>query len=120
MLARNDGQRDFSVHSAISFGVNEAILIRFLRTELTTACQLRANGMGKDRFELVIEEDQPWMPWTLEDFARELPFWSKHQIRRIIASCKDQDLIETGNYNQSPWDQRLWYTVKGMSANDPG
>ena len=118
MLKRDNGYREFSAANAINFGVNEAIFIQYLSDELHSAWLLRQHGRGRAKFELVVEGGQPWMPWTNKDFCRELPFWSSHQIRRIIDSCKKQGLIETANYNQSPWDQRLWYTVKGMNVDD--
>lgn len=146
MLTRNDGQRNFSVRCAEQYGVNEAILVGFLRGELAAACRLRASDLmprgcngpdgfevlpdhppdrllpyrDKGWFELVVEGDRPWMPWSLEALVRELPFWSRAQIHRIVASCKKQGLIETDNFNQNPMDHRLWYTVNGVSASDPG
>jgi len=118
MLSRDNGQRGFSVEDAINFGVNEAIFIRHLCNELNAAYMLRQHGRGNVRFEFVLEAGQPWMPWTNEDFCREFPFWSGPQIRRIIASCKEQGLIKTANYNQTPWDRRLWYTVEGVKVGD--
>lgn len=102
----------------MNFGVNEAIFTQHLMDELRAAYELRQHGRGRVKFELVIEDGQPWMPWTIEDFSKELPFWSGPQIRRIIASCKKQELIRTGNYNQTPWNQRLWYTVEGVNVNE--
>lgn len=108
----------FLTKNAINFGVNEAVFIQFLMDELNSAYLLRQHGRGKAKFELVIEDGQLWMPWTLEDLAGELPFWSVPQIRRVIASCKKQGLIRTDNYNQNPWDRHLWYTVEGMNVNE--
>ena len=118
MLRRYNGQWGFSEGNAVSFGVNEAIFIQFLLDELYAAYLLRLNGRGNRKFELVIEDGQPWMPWTNKDFCDEFPFWSGHQIRRIISSCKEQGVIKTANYNSNPWDQRLWYTVMGANVNE--
>ena len=118
MIIRNNGTRYFLVENAMNFGVNEAIFIQYLMDELRAAYELRQHGHGRVKFELVIEDGQPWMPWTIEDFSKEFPFWYGPQIRRIIASCKKQELIRTGNYNQTPWNQRLWYTVEGVNVNE--
>lgn len=118
MLTRDNGARYFLSENAINFGVDEAIFIQHLMDELKSAYMLRLHGQGRVKFELVIEDGQPWMPWTIEDFSKELPFWSGHQIRRIIASCKKQGLVKTENYNQNSWNQRLWYTVEGANVNE--
>lgn len=118
MRTRDDGTRCFSVDNAVNFGVDEAIFVQYLMDKLQAACVLLQQGRGQDNFELVVEEGQPWMPWTIDDFSKELPFWSIKQIRRIIASCKGQGLIKTGNYNQSLLERRLWYTLEGVTVNE--
>jgi len=50
-----------------------------------------------------------WTHNSLDAFAALYPIWSKDQIKRIIAKCRDQGLLLTGAYNDNPYDRTKWY-----------
>jgi len=62
-------------------------------------------------------EGKFWMYSTVEKFTEQYPFWSSSQIRRILKNLKDNNYIETGEYNKWKPDRTKWYTVspKGLS-----
>lgn len=113
MLAKDNALREFSVEKTLEIGVDEAIFIDYLTKELQTAYSLYSSGK-ENEIELVIADETPWIPKTLNELCADLPFWSVKQVRRIVDSCKKQNLILTGNYNQDPRDRRLWYAMSGM------
>lgn len=112
MLARDSGSRGFSVANALEIGVDESIFVDYLQNELWAAYFMYSNGK-ENEIELVITDEQPWIPKTFNELCDDFPFWSVKQIRRIVHSCKEQGAIQTDRYNQSPMERRLWYTVKG-------
>lgn len=112
MLARDVESRGFLVATALEIGVDESIFISYLQNELWAASFMYLHGK-ENEVELVITDEQPWIPKTLNELCDDFPFWSVKQIRRIVKSCKEQGAIQTDRYNQSPMDRRLWYTVKG-------
>ena len=114
MFCREDGCRGFYVDVAVKYGVDEAILLQHMIHELDAAYMLRKHGMGGN-FEFVITGNQPWLPWTLNDLQSQLPFWTLHQVRRVVSSCLGKGLIQADNYNQNPFDRRLWYSVPGVN-----
>lgn len=47
----------------------------------------------------------------MDAYAELFPYWSKRQIERIIKSCKEKELIITGNFNKTAYDRTMWYAV---------
>ena len=113
MFCREDGRRGFSVDVAMQHGVDEAILLNHIVRELDAAYMLRKHGMG-GQFEFVVTSGRPWLPWSIKKLQSEMPFWTEKQVRRIVASCLSQGLLESGNYGSDPFDRRLWYSVPGV------
>lgn len=116
MLAKDNGLREFSVGKALEIGVDEAIFIDYLTKELQAAYSLYSSG-NENEIELVIADETPWIPKTLNELCADLPFWSVKQVRRIVSSCIEQEAIQSERYNQSLMERRLWYTVKGLNVN---
>ena len=87
-------------HVAVRYGLEESIFLDSLMY------WYRANRANQRNFQ-----DGRW--WTFNSasaFAELFPWWSAKQIRRIIASCKEQGALLSGNYNEDKRDRTLWYT----------
>ena len=39
------------------------------------------------------------------------PYLTEHKIRRAFKKLKDEGMIITANYNTSPFNKTIWYTV---------
>lgn len=50
-----------------------------------------------------------WTFNSVDAFMKQFPFWSRGQIRRILKSLEENDVIMTGNYNSSAYDRTMWY-----------
>ena len=87
-------------HIALRYGLEEAI---FLDSIMYWYRGNRANNRNY--------QDGRW--WTFNSavaFATLFPYWTAKQVRRIIASCREQGAIIAGCYNEDPRDRTLWYT----------
>lgn len=51
-----------------------------------------------------------WTYNSMNAFTELFPFWSLKQVRRILNNLTGEYLL-TGNYNKSPYDRTLWYTL---------
>ena len=52
--------------------------------------------------------------WTYNSkkaFTILFPFWSERQIERILDKLRKDEYLEVGNYNATPYDRTLWYTL---------
>ena len=95
----------FDVETAIKYGVDESIMIQnfifWIEKNL-------ANGRNH-------HDGRTWTYNTQEAFTVLFPFWTHRQIRRVIDSLINQDVLITGNYNKAGFDQTLWYAFKHQS-----
>ena len=95
------GEYHFSVEIAQQYGVNEAIMLHNL------AFWIRKNAVdGRN-----IYDGDVWTFSSTEAFTELFPFWSVGQIRRILTSLEDKNLIQKGNYNKSGMDRTAWYAI---------
>ena len=63
----------------------------------------RANGVN-------FRDGRYWTYNTIEALAQRYPLWSKDQIKRIIAKCRERGLILVGEYNSDRRDRTKWYS----------
>lgn len=92
----------FDTGYAIAYGVDEAIMIRNLQFFIT------ANANRGQNFH----EGKYWTYDRLEDFPKHFPYWTIKQIRRIIASLIEQEVIIKGEFNDKWSDRTQWYAFK--------
>lgn len=97
---------NFDVDIAIKYGVDESIMISMFVFWIS---KNKANG--KHNYE-----NRTWTYNSLPAYAKLFPFWTEKQIRRVILSLKDQDIIVTGNFNKTCYDHTTWYAFKDESA----
>jgi hypothetical protein len=94
----------FDVDIAVKHGVNEAIFIENLRFWVAK------NQANKKHFY----DGRYWTYNSMKAYAELFPYWTAHQVRRIIENLIDQGVIITGNYNQNTYDRTQWYTLKAQ------
>lgn len=98
----------FDAEIAKKYGVDEAILISYLTFWIE---KNEANGRN-------FYDGRYWTYNSTEAFTKLFPFWTARQIRRILKSLEDQNVIITGNYNQSTYDRTTWYAfADGFDKN---
>lgn len=52
-----------------------------------------------------------WERISEKDFVEQFPFMSSRQISYAIKKLIDNNLIVTGNFNDSKFDKTLWYSL---------
>lgn len=52
-----------------------------------------------------------WTYNSAKAFTELFPFWSSHQISRILNKLEDAGIIIPGNYNTTPFDRTKWYAI---------
>jgi|GEM_PF-1357431 len=57
-----------------------------------------------------------WTYNSLKALTLLFPFWSTDQLRKVIKDAMDRKLIVKGNYNKSPYDKTLWYTLTDLGC----
>ena len=91
---------EFRESEAIQYGVNEAIMIQNFRYWIN---KNKANGKHE-------HEGKTWTYNSNKAFNEIFKFWSEKQIRTILKSLEDKNVIQTGNFNKKGFDRTKWYS----------
>lgn len=91
----------FDTDLACLIGVDEAIMANNL---VFWVNHNRANN--KNFFE-----NRYWTYNSIEAFITLFPFWTAKQLRRIMNSLYDQDVVVKGNFNKNQFDRTGWYSI---------
>lgn len=94
-------QHHFSIDIAQTYGVNEAIFLENI------AYWIWHNKANDKHFY----EDRYWTYNSQKAFENLFPYWSRQNLRTIIKSCLNQNLIIKGNFNKSNYDHTQWYSL---------
>lgn len=89
----------FDTDIAKEYGVDEAVMIYNFQYWIAK------NEANKKHFH----DGRYWTYNTAEAFTKLFPFWSAGQIRRILKSLQEKDVLITGNFNPSAYDRTMWY-----------
>lgn len=89
----------FDSEIAARYGVDEAIMIQ------NFAYWIEKNEANGRHFY----DGRTWTYNSADAFAKLLPFWNSRQIRRILKSLEEKEVIMTGNYNASAFVRTTWY-----------
>ena len=89
----------FNIEFAKRYGVDEAIMVKSFQF------WIRLNKANK----LNYHDKRYWTYNTNEALTEYYPFWSKKQVRRIIESLVDKEVLLKGNYNKIAYDRTIWY-----------
>ena len=95
----------FDTGYAMSYGVDEAIMIRNLQFFITANAN-RGHNFHEGRF---------WTYDRLEDFPKHFPYWSVKQCRRIIESLISKKVIIVGEFNTRWSNRTCWYAFNNQS-----
>lgn len=59
-----------------------------------------------------------WTYNSVKAYAEQFPYFSEGQIRKALEKLKEEGLILTGCYNDTPYDRTTWYTLtdRGISV----
>ena len=100
-------EHHFNVELAKEYGILEAVILNHLQfwTEKN-----RANGTN-------FHDGYYWTYNSTRAFSELFPYASQKQIRKALQNLINEGIVQTGNYNKTPYDRTLWYsfTEKGNS-----
>lgn len=91
----------FNVGFAQKYGINEAIILNNL---IFWIKKNKANNVN-------FYDGYYWTYNSAKAFKELFPFWTERQIRYILKSLEDKNIIKTGNYNKVKYDKTCWYTI---------
>lgn len=94
-------EHSFNVGLAVQCGVDEAIMLKNI---YFWVLKNQANNKS-------FHENKFWTYNSAKAFEALFPYWTEHQIRRILKSLLDQELIEKGSFNKVAYDRTNWYTL---------
>jgi uncharacterized protein (DUF1697 family) len=89
----------FNIEFAKRYGVDEAIMVKSFQF------WIRLNKANKVNYH----DKRYWTYNTNEALTEYYSFWSKKQVRRIIESLVDKEVLLKGNYNKIAYDRTIWY-----------
>jgi hypothetical protein len=97
----------FNVIVAKEYGILEAILLGHLEYWIAKNIANQKN----------FHDGYYWTYNSTRAFTELFPYVSQRQIQTALKHLKDEDIIQTGNFNKSSYDRTLWYafTQKGKS-----
>lgn len=100
-------EHHFNVEIAKEYGILEAVILNNFQHWIE---KNRANGTNyHDGFY--------WTYNSARAFSELFPYASQKQIRKALQHLISEGIVQTGNYNKTPYDRTLWYslTEKGNS-----
>lgn len=90
----------FDTQEAAQYGVDEAIMINYFRYWIR---HNRANNHNQI-------DGKFWTYNTIPALSSFFGFWTEKQVRRILNSLMDQDVLVKANHNQKGYDRTTWYS----------
>lgn len=88
---------------AVKIGLNEAIVLQ----QIHYLCKHAG----------ILHNVRLWIKKSAEDWqSQDFPFWSISTVKRILVSLKPF-LLTTIEWNETPFDKTLWYTIDYDSLN---
>jgi len=89
----------FNIEFAKRYGVDEAIMVKSFQF------WIRLNKANKVNYH----DLRYWTYNTNKSLSEYYSFWSEKQVRRIIESLVDKEILIKGNYNKIAYDRTIWY-----------
>jgi uncharacterized phage protein (TIGR02220 family) len=91
----------FDTDDAVNYGVDEAIILHNFKYWISHNIANKQN----------LHDGKTWTYNSFSALQEIFPFFTYKQIRRIIKSLLDQEVIITGNYNKKGYDRTTWYSL---------
>lgn len=102
-LLMDDNPLCVSPKLAAAIGLNEAIALQQVHYWIEKAKIGAAHNYRDGRW---------WVYNTIENWKKDnFPFWSESTIRRAFESLQEKGILLTGNYNKTPYDRTIWYSI---------
>ena len=89
----------FNIEFAKRYGVDEAIMVKSFQF------WIRLNKANKVNYH----DKRYWTYNTNKSLSEYYSFWTEKQVRRIIESLVDKEILIKGNYNKIAYDRTIWY-----------
>ena len=89
----------FNIEFAKRYGVDEAIMVKSFQF------WIRLNKANKVNYH----DKRYWTYNTNKSLTEYYPFWTEKQVRRIIESLVDKQILLKGNCNKIAYDRTIWY-----------
>ena len=68
--------------------------------------------------EVHIHDGRVWTYNSVKAFCEMMPYASPKQIRRALSHLEAEELIITGNFNNSPYDRTKWYALTDKAFSE--
>lgn len=94
-------QHSFDINIAQQYGIAEAIILNHF------VFWISKNKANNQNFH----DGRYWTYNSIKAFSKLFPYLTENQLRRALEKLKAKGLIVTGNYNDSPYDRKLWYAL---------
>lgn len=94
-------EHNFNVDAAIKVGINAAILLNNIYF------WVKRNEANDVHYY----DNHYWTYNSKKAFSKLFPYMTERQIEYALNKLKDCGYIITGNYNESPYDKTLWYSI---------
>jgi uncharacterized phage protein (TIGR02220 family) len=91
----------FNVDIAKKYGVDCAIILENM------SFWIEKNKANKKHFY----KGRYWTYNSIKAFSELFPYWSVHQIGRILREIEAQGLVVSGNFNKAGYDKTKWYSI---------
>lgn len=84
---------------AVAFGVNEAVLLQQIQYWITNPkCGVDHKG-------------RRWVYNSIEEWQKQMPFWSERTIRRTLKNLKDVGVVLCDVFNENAWNKTPHYSI---------
>lgn len=94
-------EHSFNVEIAKEYGITQAIILNHLYF------WIEKNRANKKHYY----DGDYWTYNSKKAFAELFPYLTERQIDYSLTKLVDAGLIIKGNYNKSPYDRTLWYSI---------
>lgn len=92
-------EHSFDIEAAEAFGLQEAILIKNFQYWI-----LKNKANQKHHYD-----GRYWTYNSIKALSELFPYWSHRQVENYVKSLVNQNVLITGNYNNSAYDRTIWY-----------
>ena len=98
----------FDEDFAVKYGLHEAIVFEKIRW------WVRYNAANEQNYH----DGRYWTYNTKDAWQKLVPFLSTKQVRTALDHLREAGVILVGNYQNTPWDRTLFYTVSDQYQDE--
>ena len=64
-----------------------------------------------------LHDGKTWMYISKRGLTEYFPYLTERQIKYALSKLEESGMIQKGNFNKSPYDRTLWYTVTNVTPS---